>query len=102
MNGIMMLREVVKTDPNHENGQLFLGLLSLQSGQLEKAVERFEKVLVLDSQNFNVLLLLGRTYADMGNRTKALETFKLLKEKTNDGSLNKEADAWIAKLESAS
>lgn len=102
MNGIMMLRDVVKADPNHENGQLFLGLLSLQSGQLDKAIDRFEKVLVLDSQNFNVLLLLGRTYAETGNTKKALETFRLLKEKTQDAGLNQEADAWISKLESAS
>ena len=102
MNGIMMLRDVVKADPNHENGQLFLGLLSLQSGQLDKAIDRFEKVLVLDSQNFNVLLILGRTYAETGNTKKALETFKLLKEKTQDAGLNQEADAWIKKLESAS
>ena len=102
MSGIMMLREVVKTDPNHENGQLFLGLLSLQSGQLDKAIERFQKVLVLDSQNNNVLLLLGRTYAENGNPKKAVETFQLLKSQTKDAAMIQEADEWIAKLESAS
>jgi cytochrome c-type biogenesis protein CcmH/NrfG len=102
MSGIMMLREVVKTDPNHENGQLFLGLLSLQSGQLDKAIDRFEKVIVLDSENNNVLLLLGRTYAETGNRKKALEIFMRLKEKSTEPSIKQEAESWIAKLQSAS
>ncbi|HQK98651.1 MAG TPA: tetratricopeptide repeat protein, partial [Bacteroidia bacterium] len=45
MKGIMLLREVVSKNPEHEMAQYNLGMLSVKSGQLDKAIERFTKVL---------------------------------------------------------
>src|SRR4051812_5466831 len=41
MQGIMLLREVVAKNPNHEMAQYNLGILSVKSGQYDKAVIRF-------------------------------------------------------------
>ena len=51
MRGIMMLREVVEKNPQHENAQFNLGILSMKSGQYQKAAERFAKVLSINPQN---------------------------------------------------
>ncbi|MEM8566688.1 MAG: peptidase, partial [Bacteroidota bacterium] len=41
MQGILMLREILQEDPDNEQATFNLGVLSMQSGQYEKAVERF-------------------------------------------------------------
>ena len=43
MQGIMLLREVVEKNPG-ANAQFNLGILSVRSGQYDKALERFSKV----------------------------------------------------------
>ncbi|MBK7682250.1 MAG: tetratricopeptide repeat protein [Bacteroidetes bacterium] len=50
MKGIMLLRDVVAADPNHEMAQYNLGMLSVKSGQLDKAIERFQKVPEINPQ----------------------------------------------------
>src|SRR5205085_11235923 len=60
MQGIMLLREAVEKKPDHEMAQFNLGILSLKSGQNEKAVERFQKVLDINPANKEARFLLGR------------------------------------------
>lgn len=45
MKGIMTLRSVVEKNPDHIEAGYYLGVFSLQTNQLDKARERFEKVL---------------------------------------------------------
>jgi hypothetical protein len=49
--GIMKLRAVTERDSNHEAAIYQLGLMSIESGQTEKAVKRFEKLLLLHPEN---------------------------------------------------
>jgi tetratricopeptide (TPR) repeat protein len=49
--GIMKLRAVVERNENHEQANFQLALLSLESGQLEKAEKRFEKLILLHPEN---------------------------------------------------
>ena len=42
MQGIMLLLDVVKQDPNNRNANLNLGMFAMKSGQYEKAVNRFK------------------------------------------------------------
>ncbi|MEM7659637.1 MAG: tetratricopeptide repeat protein [Bacteroidota bacterium] len=48
MQGIMTLRKLLELNPDHLEASFQLGVFSLQTGQLEKAVQRFEKVLSLN------------------------------------------------------
>ena len=45
MQGIAMLREVLQEEPGHVKANLWMGYFSIQSGQFDKAVTRFETVL---------------------------------------------------------
>jgi tetratricopeptide (TPR) repeat protein len=49
--GIMKLRAVIERNENHEQATFQLALLSLESGQLEKAEKRFEKLILLHPEN---------------------------------------------------
>ena len=99
MQGIMLLREVVKTDPDNEQGQYYLGMLSVQSGQLDKAIERFEKVYKINSENISVLLFLGNIYLKKGDKVKALENFKAFKSRNTDTALQAQVTKTIEKIE---
>ena len=49
--GIMKLLAVTKKDSNNVRAIYYLGLFSLESGQLQKAEKRFEKLISLKPQN---------------------------------------------------
>lgn len=49
--GIMKLLAVTKKDSNNIRAIYYLGLFSLESGQLQKAEKRFEKLISLQPQN---------------------------------------------------
>lgn len=49
--GIMKLRAVTERDSNNVAAIYQLGIMSIESGQTEKAVKRFEKLLLLQPEN---------------------------------------------------
>lgn len=97
MRGIMLLREVVTANPEHENAQFNLGLLSMQSGQYQKAIDRFEKVKSINSENYLVLLRLAEAYIASGNSGRALETLQELKKKNPESHFLAEAEKLMEK-----
>lgn len=55
MVAIGMIREVLEEDPNHVPALMALGSFSIQSGQFDKAVERYTHVLDLETDNEDAL-----------------------------------------------
>lgn len=82
MQGIMKLRELEKENPKNANIQWHLGQFSIQSGQMDKAIDRFEKVLELNEEGFpDANFILGSIYAGRDSTTIAiarLERYKAL------------------------
>lgn len=95
MQGIMMLREVLATDPTNELALFNLGLLSMRSNQFEKAVERFRQVLKLSPANTKAQFYLGVSLAQTGKNKEALEVLEKVKAVEKDPSIQ----AAIAELE---
>jgi tetratricopeptide (TPR) repeat protein len=98
MKGIMMLRDVVAENPNHENAQLNLGYLSVKSGQYEKALERFDKVLEINPQHIEAYLLKAQVYVQMNDKQKAIDTFEQYKKLSTDSETIKQVNDYIAQL----
>ena len=99
MKGIMMLREVLQEDPDNVQAHLQLGLFSVQSGQYDKAVERFRKVLELDpANNAEAWFFLGRTYATMDSIGLAIEAFEQYKTTVTDTAIRNGVDRFITEL----
>jgi len=72
MEGIMELRQLAEEFPDYPDARLYLGLFSLQSGQTDKAIEHFNKVLEIDSQNTEAHWQLGFMYFGMADAPKAV------------------------------
>lgn len=49
--GIMKLRAVLDKNPEHEKALYTMGMMSIESGQLEKGLKRFEKLVLLHPEN---------------------------------------------------
>jgi outer membrane protein len=98
MQGILMLREVAEQAPDHLMAQYNLGVLSVKSGQLDKAVGRFEKVLEIDPTIEDARFLLGKTYIQMGNNASALKNLETLKKESKNPALVKEVESLISQI----
>ncbi len=100
MRGIMMLREILEEDPNNVEAHWHLGLFSVQSGQYDKALGRFQKVLELDSVNFpDAWFYLGRTYATLDSNAQAIASLKKYRTLTQDTAILNGVDQFLIELE---
>jgi tetratricopeptide (TPR) repeat protein len=98
MKGVAMLKEVVAIDSTNVQAIFTLGMLSIQSNQLEKAKERFEKLVSLEPFNPEYYFYLGEIYAKSGNTKKAINTYETCKTLLTDKEAKKEIDTIINKL----
>lgn len=98
MQGISLLKEVIQKDSNNLEANFQLGLFSLTSHQFEKAIDRFKRVLQIDSTRIEVYVYLGDTYHRMGKKDKAIESYENYKQKVNDTLIKKDIDEYIKKL----
>jgi cytochrome c-type biogenesis protein CcmH/NrfG len=98
MKGILLLREVVEKNPDHENAQFNLGVLSMRSGQYAKAVERFSKVLSLNPSRTEMYYLVGKAWMMAGEKEKAIENFEKFKKSSGNTALVNETNTLIQQL----
>ena len=101
MQGILMLRDILEKNPDNVDALWVLGEASMQTGQFEKAVTRFERLISLDKAgDFLVAnLYLGEAYAETGDKGKAIESFNRFLESDSNEELMQSARARIAELE---
>jgi tetratricopeptide (TPR) repeat protein len=98
MQGISMLREIEKTDSNNVKLQLSFAFFSLKSGQWDKAIKRFEKVLKLQPDYSEVYWYLADAYTQKGEKVKTIESLEKYVASTKDKALKKEVQGYIDKL----
>ncbi|HRW90872.1 MAG TPA: tetratricopeptide repeat protein [Flavobacteriales bacterium] len=99
MQGIMMLREILQEDPDNVEAHWNLGLFSVQSGQYDKAVERFQKVLELDPEGHSeAWFYLGRTYATMDSTDLAIAAFNEYRSTVTDTAIINGVDRFVMQL----
>ena len=99
MQGIMLLREVISADPNNEKALFNLGVLSMQSGQYDKAAERFQKLVSLNADNVEATFYLGVSLAKTGKREEARALFNKVKGMSNDPALEASVEEALAALD---
>ena len=49
MEGIFMLRDIIEREPENVDALYYLGVLSLKTSQYEKASQRFNQIITIDS-----------------------------------------------------
>lgn len=95
MKGIGMLLNILENNPNNVNVLTNLGYFAIQSGQLEQAIERFEKILELEPENAEAYLYLTDVYVRMGEKEKAIENLERYKSFVDDPLVEQQVDRYI-------
>ncbi len=98
MDGIAILKEVEKTDSNNVQLQLTFAFFSVKSGQLDKAIERFNKVLKVDTNYIEAYLHLADVYERQDKPEKIIEMLEVYSSKTDDPTSKAEIDKYIQQI----
>jgi len=75
MEGITILREIVADDQDNVDAHYWLGVFSVKSGQYDKAIERFNKVMTIEPTYLAAYIDMGGLYMEMDSAQKALYYF---------------------------
>lgn len=98
MKGIGLLKEVEKTDSNNINLQLSFAFFSEKSGQWDKAIARFNKILKIEPDFIEAYLHLADAYQNMGDKQGALESLKKYVNLVDDVTIKTEVQSYIDQL----
>ena len=98
MKGIQELLSVVRKDSNNMKAQFVLGVGGFVSGQHEKAIERFSKVIAAEPNNLEAVAFLADTYAAKGDKKQAVHWYNISKRLVNDPAYSKQVDERISML----
>ncbi len=97
MEGIALLLDVVKKDPNNWNANLNLGMFAMKSGQYEKAVARF-KTLSAQKVELEPTFYLAESYKQLGMKKEAIAAYQKCKEMMPDPVFGQRIDEYIKEL----
>jgi tetratricopeptide (TPR) repeat protein len=75
MQGIQMLLSMVEENPKNVEAHFVLGEFAIRSGQMEKAVARFNTIIELQPQNTLAYIYKGEALMQMDSLQAALATF---------------------------
>lgn len=98
MAGIMKLREIAQNNPENIRVQMELGALSIQTGQLEKAVSRFERVIELDTNFIEAHYLLAVVNANEGDTLSASKRMEFVVDNADNPELLKQGKEFFKEL----
>lgn len=98
MRGVMILRGITAKNPDDIPANMLLGRMSIQSGQYDKAVKRFETIIRVQPDNSEAVYFLAQSYEGMGNKAKAIELLEKCKKMVNKPDFSREIDQHINTL----
>lgn len=98
MDGISLLRELERADSNNVKLQLTFAFFSLKSGQNDKALQRFNKALRIDSNNIEIYLHLADVHERLGNTEQTILALKQYAKRTTDVTAKLEIEKYIEQL----
>lgn len=98
MKGIGILKQVVEEDSTNIVALMNLGRFSLQSGQLDLAVERFEKVLSIDPNIGEAFVYLAEISLKKNNKENAIQYLEKYRSTLDDERIISEVDRYIEEI----
>ena len=93
-----ILREVEKIDSNNINLQLNFAFFSGKSGQWDKAIARFNKVLKIQPDYIEAYLHLADAYEQKGDKANAIISLEKYSALIEDVTIKAEVKSYIKKL----
>lgn len=89
MQAVLSIRDISERFPENVKANFTLGLMSMQTSQFEKAVDRFEKVLAQDASNSDAIFALASARKALGDTAAAIEGLNhALETLTNEETKN--------------
>lgn len=80
MTGILQLKAVADQHPEHADAQMHMGRLSMRSGQMDKAVARFEKALqvpdISDELRVEAHYMIAEAHRERKDKPKAVAAYE--------------------------
>jgi len=70
------LEAATRFDPNLAEAWYLLGIIAKQSGEVQKSIDLFGKVVALDPNNADALFMLGQALVRSGDRPKAVQCWR--------------------------
>ncbi len=98
MLGVQMLKEIEKTDSNNVLLQMQLAEFSIRSNQLEKAIQRYEKALQLDSSKIEIYAYLSEIYMQKKDTLQSIRFLRKFAAKISDTALKNSINRYIETL----
>jgi tetratricopeptide (TPR) repeat protein len=98
MKGIQELLAVARKDSNNMKAQMVLGVGGLVSGQFDKALERFQRVVKVQPNNLEAIAYLADAYAAKGDKAEAIKWYNISKRLANNPHYTEEVDKRINSL----
>jgi tetratricopeptide (TPR) repeat protein len=99
MQGIQQILEVARRDSANMYAQFMLGLGGIESGQLDKAVERLKKVVQHQPANIEAILLLAGVQQQRGEKADAIKWYEVAKKLVGNREMINEIDQQIKSLQ---
>ena len=101
MQGIGLLLDVVRQDPNNKNALLNLGMFAMKSGQFDKAVDRFKTLITVEKQKPDVepYFYLAESYKQLGMKQEAIDAYKHCIALMPDPDFDQKINAYIKELQ---
>jgi Flp pilus assembly protein TadD len=75
-----------------------MGMLSIQSGQYDRAVGHLDKLLAVNPNHIQGNLLLGVAYMNTDNKEKARQQFEKVKQLDKDPAVQATVDSYLKDL----
>ena len=98
MEGILKVRQVVEKDSTNVFAQMILGHGSVISGQYDKAIDRFEKVVKFQPNNLEAIIMTAETYERKVNKPLAIIWYQKALNLVKNPDLQKELNKRIEYL----
>jgi len=100
MQGIMLLLDVVKKEPNNFKANLNLGLFAIQSKQYDKAINRL-KTAIANAPKEDLVepyFFLAESYKQLGQKKEAIEAYQKCRQMIADPVVDQKIDQYIKEL----
>ncbi len=98
MQGVGILKEILKDNPSHKLTLQNLGMLSMQSGQYDKAIDHFTNLLKNHPSSVEGKYYLGLCYYQTGEKEKSTPLLLEVQKTSKDPALVQSAGALLNEL----
>ncbi len=98
MEGILMIREVAERNPHNMYAHMTLGIGAAMSGQFDKAIDRFKKVVDHQPDNVEAVLNIAEAYEQKGDKSSAIEWYQKCRDLIPNPEIKKEIELRINSL----